>query len=288
MRQLTPGFKAIALGAALIASPAQAAISGVCPDGSIFIVQNARQIPCSGAKQVEPSEIPPLRPEYLPSPYTWQVWNEKHDPDNPYNALDSAQQVRRYDVPPVGGAAEGNVSTPPGVTPDAATAFARPGERAGAARIGPLDLGLSDAELRDLFTIIDLSQQRVPARLQRRTADGQGVFEVAMARSRAFEGRLQQAWQSRGGLGSQPVLLFTAHSKRAEDFWANLTFVQGHLTYQPDSANPRQLGILQGRLGALDAGEVVLGYVVLPESWDLAQALDVYWNDRHMGATFGP
>ncbi len=108
-----------------------------------------------------------------------------------------------------------------------------------------------------------------------------------MARSRAFEGRLQQAWQSRGGIGA-PVLLFTAHSKRAEDFWANLTFVQGHLTYQPDSANARQLGILQGRLGALDAGEVVLGYVVLPKSWDLEQPLDVYWNDRHMGATFGP
>lgn len=292
MRQLSRSLCSLALGgaclgSALFATASHAGISGVCPDGSIYIVQNASQIPCSESKQVEPSQIPPMRPQYLPKPYTWQVWNERHDPNNPYNVVDDAHQVRGYEVPPQQGASDvsppGGAQASVGATPwaDPSTAERR------RADVGPLDLGLSDEELRDLFTIIDLSQQQVPARLQRRTADGNGVFQVAMARSRGFEGRLQKAWQSRGGIGAQPVLLFTAHSKRPEAFWANLTFVQGHLTYQPDAANARQLGILQGRLGELDSGEVVLGYVVLPESWDLSQELDVYWNDRHMAATFG-
>jgi len=253
------------------------AISGVCPDGSIYIVQNEQQIPCKASKQVEPTEMPPLRPGYLPTPYTWQVWNERHDPNNPYNVIESAREVRGYEPLAVQG--DGSASAPP---PPEGAAAAEP------ASVAPLDLGLSDDELRNLFTIVELSQQRVPARLSRRTADGQGVFELAFARSAAFEQRLRAAWQSRGGLGSQQVLLFTANSKRPEAFWANLTFAQGHLSYQPDRENARQLGVLQGRLGPLEGGEVVLGYVVLPERWDLGQEVDVYWNDRHLAATFSP
>ncbi len=274
VQHLTPSLCALALCGALLASPASATISGVCPDGSIFIVQEQAQVPCEASKQVPPHEIPPLHPEYLPSPYPWQVWNERHDPNNPYNVIDSAQQVRGYEIPPGQGA--------PGLTPSLT-----PGIVQAAPTTVPLDLGFADDELRDLFTIVELSQQRVPARIARRTAAGRSVFELAMARSRSFERRLHDAWQSRGGIDRQPVLVFTAHSKRPEEFWANLTFVQGHLSYQPDSQNPRQLGVLQGRLGALEGGEVVLGYVVLPESWDLDQELDVYWNDRHVAATFG-
>ena len=281
MRHLSLTLFALALTWGLLAPPAQAGISGVCPDGSIYIVQDAAQIPCEESKQVAPHEIPPLHPEHLPSPYTWQVWNERHDPNNPYNVIDSAQQVRSYEVPPTQGASSEALAMPPGTAGGGAAPSAL------APTMGPLDLGFADDELRDLFSIVGLSQQRVPARLTRRSADGRGLFELAMARSRAFEQRLQQAWRSRGGIDRQPVLVFTAHSKRPEEFWANLTFVQGHLTYQPDSRNPRQLGVLQGRLGALAGGELVLGYVVLPESWDLDQVLDVYWNDRHMAARFG-
>ena len=282
--------------------PAFAGISGVCPDGSIYIVQTAAQIPCRESKQVEPSEMPPLRPSHLPTPYTWQVWNQRHDPNNPYNVIDSAEQVRGYEAPQVQGAGEapapgasGASGAYAGLPPSGSAGFA--GTHAGtpdvsappprpSPGVGPLDLGLADAELGDLYTIVELSQDAAPARVSRRTADGKGVFELAMARSYAFEARLQQAWRSRGGIDGQPVLLFTAHSKRPEAFWANLTFVQGHLTYQPDRDNARQLGILQGRLGELDGGEVVLGYVVLPESWDPTNDLDVYWNDRHAAVRF--
>ena len=37
-----------------------AALTGVCPDGSIYIVQEASQIPCREAKAVELDEVPPI------------------------------------------------------------------------------------------------------------------------------------------------------------------------------------------------------------------------------------
>ena len=84
------------------------------------------------------------------------------------------------------------------------------------------------------------------------------------------------------------MLLFTARSVQPETFYASFTFVQDHLTYQPDATDARQLGVLQGRLGALAAGEVVLGYVSLPPNFDLDRELDIYWDDRHVSATFAP
>jgi hypothetical protein len=290
-----------AAGAALLAAwaldarPAGAeAITGVCPDGSIYIVQNESQVPCSRSKRIEPHEVPPLRPEYLPSPYTWHVWQQRENPNNPYNLIDAARQVQGLQAPPPAGGgpgaaragvAAGHATPPPVSSPP-------PGFQASApppAPRGPLDLGLSDEELRDLFLIVELSQASAPARFRRETADGRGVFEVSLAHSAAFETQLREAWASRGGLDGRRVLIFTALSKQPESFHANLTFVQGHLTYQPDGRDPRQLGILQGRLGELEAGEAVLGYLVLPETMSLDQQLDVYWNDRRTTVRFeGP
>src|SRR5215475_8749804 len=79
-----------ALGALALAAPAGAAISGVCPDGSIFIVQNSDAIPCREAKRVDPQDLPPLQPELLPRPYGWERFNRLADPNNPYNLVDTA------------------------------------------------------------------------------------------------------------------------------------------------------------------------------------------------------
>ena len=66
----------------------------MCPDGSIFVVQRPESIPCANAKQVEPGEVPPLKPELLPRPYAWEVFNQQQNPNNPYNLIDAARQVR--------------------------------------------------------------------------------------------------------------------------------------------------------------------------------------------------
>jgi hypothetical protein len=260
--------------AGVLVGPASAhALTGVCPDGSIYIVQNARQIPCADAKAVATHEVPPIRPHYLPTPYTWKVWNERHSPNNAYNVIDSARQVRELEAPP---------EAPGGAAPQVSAAPAPP-----ATSGGPVTLGLAEQELRDLFQIVELSQERVPARLARETADGKGVFEVAFAYSAGFEALLQESFAARGGVPSGGVLLFSARSVRPEEFYASFTFLQEHLTYQPDATDTRQVGLLQGRFGPLAAGEVVLGYVSLPPHFSLDRELDLYWDDRHIAVEFG-
>jgi hypothetical protein len=258
------------------AGAASASLTGVCPDGSIYIVQDARQIPCEDAKPVSSNEVPPIRPHYLPTPYTWKVWNERNDPNNPYNAVDAARQVRGLEAPPPA----------PGVSAAPPPQQAAPA--GGGAAGAPVALGLSADDLAGLFEIVELSQQRAPVSLARETASGQGLFEVRFARSLAFEELLRERFAARGRLPSGGVLLFTARSVAAETFYASFTFLQEHLSYQPDATDPRQLGVLQGQLGALAAGEVVLGYVSLPPNFDPTRELDVYWDDRHTTARFAP
>ena len=277
----------VALAVAFSSERAAAAtITGLCPDGSVFIVQSETAIPCQGAKLVTPDEVPPMRPEYLPSPYTWQVYNQSRSQNNPYNLIDAARQIRAME------SGEGDrPTTPPAVSsaPPAVSGGTPVGEVAEAtppATVAPLDLGLADQELRDLFQIVQLSQEYTPASFARETADGRGLFAVSLAHSEAFENRLRNAWASRGGLAGGRVLVFTALSKQPEEFFANFTFVQDHLTFQPDAGSARQIGILQGRLGPLQANELVLGYVVLPEQIELSTELDIYWNDRRITPRF--
>jgi len=266
------------LGALLWAASAAASITGVCPDGSIFVVAREALIPCKAAKQVAPEDVPPLRPEYLPRPYTWQVYSENNNPNNAYNLIDSARQVRalrdaqRLEAAPED--APGNVG-------------AGPAEAASAREAGPLDLGLSDGEMRDLFFIVEYAQEGAPASFAKQTAAGDDVLLVSLAHSPAFEDRFAEAWRERGRpLG--PVLLFTAVARAADAFYANLTFSQGRLAFQPRADDPLQFGVLQGRLGPLDPDAVVLGYVVLPDRMDLSAPMDVYWDDRRLSVTLAP
>ncbi len=70
-------------------------LTGVCPDGSMFIVQQRASVPCKNARFVDdPSKTPPIRPELLPHPYTWQVDQEARNPNNPYQLLEAAEKIR--------------------------------------------------------------------------------------------------------------------------------------------------------------------------------------------------
>src|SRR5262245_57281005 len=167
-----------------------ASITGICPDGSMFIVQSEDQIPCSAAKQVEPHEVPPIRPQYMPNPYTWQVYNELQDPNNPYNLIDSVRDIRAMqrgggqqnpapeETPDVSGAPPGWDDGSQHGAPGAGSGSSAPQATQLAAHqpVGPLDLGLADQELRDLYQIVELSQESTPAAFERRTADGRGVM----------------------------------------------------------------------------------------------------------------
>jgi hypothetical protein len=275
------GLGAVAFAASLASgSAAQAGITGVCPDGSIFIAPREELIPCEGAKRVEPDEVPPMRPEYLPRPYTWQVYNEKSDPNNAYNMVDSARRVRALRdgrLPSVDGGPQDAQSQQSAVTPGEPTRRAT----------GPLDLGLTDGELRDLYYIVELSQRDAPASFSKETAAGADVLSVTLAHSLAFEARFAEAWRGRRERHG-PVLLFTAVARAVDAFYANFTFSQGPLAFQPRVDDALQFGVLQGRLGPMDPNTAVLGYVVLSDRFDLTEPMDVYWNDRRISVTFEP
>src|SRR5262245_14423514 len=78
---------ALALGLVAAAPLRAGSITGVCPDGSMFVVQQASSIPCRDAKLVQPHEVPPMRPEFLPRPYGWDVFQRETNPNNPYNQV---------------------------------------------------------------------------------------------------------------------------------------------------------------------------------------------------------
>ncbi len=271
-------WSGLALAAiALLADPAGATISGVCPDGSIFIVQREADIPCAAAKQVEPDEVPPIKPEFLPRPYAWEVFQQQQDPNNPYNLVDKAREVRAGQIEPEDAAGQPGVEPPRSAPPPAPPVSAAPP--------APAQLALSPQEKRDLALIVELTQERVPATFERASSGGAPTLVVRLAHSRAFEARLHGFWAERGEPPPGPVVLFSAEAAAPGAFWANFTFAQGHTAFHANPDDPRQMGLIDGSLGPLAAGDAVLGYVVLPADVDVAQPMDVYWNDRRLAAT---
>jgi hypothetical protein len=299
-RPRKPGARRAArIAAALVclaAGPASGeSISGVCPDGSIFIVQSASAIPCADARRVDPEHVPPIKPQYLPRPYAWEVFQSRQDPNNPYNLVGPGRAAGERPVPPAPSAASGappppaGAPGPGGAAPQvAASAPALPASPAPPHPAAPeIELALGSDEIRDLVAIVELSQGRSPALLVEPDVREPEIL-LRLARSSAFEARLRDAFAAAGQPLAGPVLVFAAEALAPYEFYANLTFAQGHVAHHPDPQDRRELGLLRGRQGELAAGEIALGYVVLPPGTDLAQPMDVYWNDRRITAIFAP
>ena len=285
--------RALVLAATCVsaASVGFASVTGVCPDGSMFIVQRAESIPCRNAKAVEPSDVPPMKPEYLPRPYGWEVFHRKNDPNNPYNLI---QQQPPEPPAPVHRAPDDR--NDPRLSREQPENEVRVPERSnfqgGSAPVvrsegtgRRVDVGSGGyAEVEDLAMIVELSQRGAPASF---TDDGsQG--RVRLARSLAFEGRMRELLAGRGHASGGPVVLFVADADSGGSFYGNLTFVQNGIAFHPSNENPYELGVIRGRLGPLENGSSVLGYVILPERLDPSHPIDVYWNDRQLTATFQP
>jgi hypothetical protein len=272
------------------ASAGSASVTGVCPDGSMFIVQRAESIPCRNAKAVEPIDVPPMKPEYLPRPYGWEVFHRKNDPNNPYNLI---QQQPPEPPAPVHRGPDGR--NDPRLSREQPVNQARVPDRSnlqsGSAPVGRSEgridgsaLDLGDAEVEDLAMIVELSQRGTPASFPDDGSQGR----VQFARSLAFEGRMREHLAGRGHASGGPVVLFVADADSGGAFYGNLTFVQNGIAFHPSNQNPDELGVIRGRLGPIENGSSVLGYVVLPERLDPSHPIDVYWNDRELTATFQP
>ncbi|MGI9590499.1 MAG: hypothetical protein ACR2P8_03955 [Myxococcota bacterium] len=280
----THSLPAVLLLALLLHGPAQASITGVCPDGSMFIVKKEADIPCKRARKVEPQDMPPIRPHYLPRPYAWERHQQRQNPNNPYNLLEHEDELRALEEDqtdtPQRLRESGPPPTPQAGPPSQPVAPGPPPVAAGPPAAEPLLLSADDT--RDLGLIIELTQTRIPARIARGEPP---TLTLDLAYSRAFDARLHD-WFAGEALGA--AVLFRATAVAPEAFHANLTFVQGHGAFTPDRRDRRSFAILDGALGSQPAGGVVLGYAVLPEGMDPREPIDVYWNDRRISVVLAP
>jgi hypothetical protein len=279
------------------------ASAGVCPDGSVFVVSRPEQAPCAGARFVDPSDLPPLRPQYLPRPYLWHVDQQLRDENNPYNLVERAAALRELRTR---GSSAGSTAAQPaqastqpapapapaqgqrGPQPRAEAAFTA-GRRPGATALtapqpsapsAPLRV-FSDTELRDLTQLIALGQELAPASLVVSDAAGAEQLTLRFAHSSGAEARLRaELRQPRAQL-----VLFSARAARALEFHPNFLFAQDGATFRPDPQDRAQGGFLLGAAGPLPQGELRLGYLLLPERFDLRRPLQLWWNDRQLEVT---
>ncbi len=282
----------VVLAASLLLCPELArpeAITGVCPDGSIFVVQQEAAIPCARARQVDPADLPPIRPDYLPRPYTWLVDQETRNPNNPYNLVETAAKLRAARAGTLESAAASQNGTAPaqGFAPEPATSAAlvpapAPAETS-AAPEAPLGLGLDESEATDLAKLVLLRQQVAPAEIVVEDIHGAEEMRIALAWSEGLETRVQDAL----GLaaGEQVVVAFLLRTRAPAEFHPSFFAVQGPLTFRPDPARRGEIGFAIGSAGAQPEGSVALGWFLLPARFDPSQPVDLWWNDRSVTAT---
>jgi hypothetical protein len=275
----------IALAANLAA--ADSTLSGVCPDGSIFVVQSRGSVPCTNPRFVDSADMPPLRPHLLPRPYAWYVDQETRNPNNPYNLVEAAEKIRAARLgPKPGSEAERAALSPPEPAP-ALNATVRPLPTTPEPPApAPAMLQLADDELRDLVRLIGLRQADSPAQLEIADARGDARMRIQLAYSAAFES------YALATLGPDPaashVIVFAALAESDAEFQPNFFVVQSGRTFRPDPTSPSELGFLLGAAGKLPAGELAVGYLVVPASFDPQAPIELFWNDRSVETVLAP
>jgi len=275
----------LAAAAALAASArADTSLSGVCPDGSFFVVQSRESVPCANPHFADPSELPPVRPYLLPRPYTWYVDQEARSANNPYNLLETAQKIRaaRAGIAGAAQAPDGSANAPQAASGPAHNPAPAEAQSNRAPAAAPL-VSLADDDLRDLVRLIALRQEAAPATLDLEDVHGKRTLKIEIAYSAAFEAYALQT------LSHEPaashVIVWSAQAQRDVDFRANFFVVQNGRTYRPDPQTPAEAGFLLGAPGTLPTGEMAVGYLVVPASFDPRAPLEVFWNDRSVEAT---
>jgi len=262
-------------------------LSGVCPDGSIFVVQSRGSVPCSNPRFVDPSDLPPLRPQLLPRPYTWYVDQEARNPNNPYNLVEAAEKIRaaRLGAQPVR-ESERAAQAPPLSAPERNAAVRPLPPALEPALPAPDVLQLADDELRDLVRLIGLRQLDSPAQFEIADARGDERMRIQLAYSAAFESYALET------LGRDPaanhVIVFASLAESDSQFQPNFFVVQNGRTFRPDPTSPSELGFLLGESGKLPAGELAVGYLVVPASFDPQAAIELFWNDRSIETVLAP
>jgi len=242
-------------------------------------------VPCQNPHFADAADLPPLRPYLLPRPYTWYVDQEARNPNNPYNLVEAAEKIRaaRLGTKPAGeteSAAQALPAQAPAVNAAVRPLPTTPQPPA------PAALALADDELRDLVRLIGLRQADSPAQLEVSDARGDARLRIQLAYSAAFEG-YALATLARNPAANH-VIVFATLAEADTDFQPNFFVVQNGRTFRPDPTSPSELGFLLGTPGKLGAGELAVGYLIVPPSFDPQAPIELFWNDRSVETVLAP
>ncbi len=278
------------------AAQADDSITGVCPDGSFFVVSSRAAAPCKDPKFVPASELPPIRPEYLPRPYTWYVDQEEQDPNNPYNLVDKAQQIRSLRRQNARSSRESSDEAPS--LRSSSRSSNRESEVARTGAVGEVEpqgqlpesqlLSLAPDELRDLVELLSLRQQLAPATIAVEDVRGAPQLSLQFAYSPALEQTVRSALTELGAKPESKVVVFAVRTDVDSEFYPRFFVAQAGRTFQPLAERVSEQGWLLGREGPMAAGLLSLGYLVLPEPFQLESPMTLWWNDRRVEAVLDP
>jgi hypothetical protein len=111
-------------------------------------------------------------------------------------------------------------------------------------------------------------------------------MRIQLAYSGAFES------YALATLGLDPaanhVIVFASLAESDTEFQPNFFVVQSGRTYRPDPTLQSELGFLLGESGKLPAGELAVGYLVVPSTFDPQAPMELFWNDRSVETVLAP
>jgi hypothetical protein len=258
---------------ALIAAPAlaHAGVVAACGDGSVILAKRWDDVNCAGAIEVAPDDVPPIGSGKKPRPIAWanflreqeELQRASRRPPVPVNRV----KKRAPAVSAVRDESEDRYrSTRPSRT------YSRP------------SLRLTAEERRDLSLLVELSQRSTPAVLEH-TRAGAGTAVMQIAHSRAFEAHLHARQRAAGDYRFGPILVFSLEPAGTDLRAAPLSFVQGGPGFSPNVDDPRDFGwIGEGDTRGKAKGRR-LGYIVLPESFEVSRPLAAFWGDAVVATT---
>jgi len=257
----------------LTAAPviAHAGVVAACGDGSVILAKKWSDVNCVGAVEVAPDDVPPIGSGKRPRPIAWANFLREQEDLRRANQRPPVRVDRAKNrAPAVSAMRDPSMARQRSTLPS--NAYARP------------SLRLTADERRDLSLLVELSQRSTPAVLEHtRTGARKAVLQIA--HSRAFETRLHARQRAAGDYRLAPVLVFSLEPANTDLRTTSLSFVQGGPGFSPNVDDPRDFGWIGESDTSMKKAGRRLGYIVLPESFEVSRPLAIFWGDAVVATT---
>jgi len=274
----------------VIPAAARAGVVAVCADGSIMIAKKWADVNCAGAIEVAPDDVPPIGSGIRPRSIAWANFLGEQEAmrreskrvrtraNRVSGRSPAVPTVREESLDPTRAYRNGNANGNGNGRALSGDLARRPSAAMRAS------FTLTADERRDLALLVDLSQRDTPAILKF-TQKGVTTASLKIAHSRAFEAKLRAHQRTASARHLGTVLVFSLEPGNADAMDTSLSFVQGGPSFRPNARNSREFGWIDDVDAATGQATTRLGYIVLPESFEVSRPLAVFWGDAVVGAT---